>query len=302
MQGKDRFIKTVLGHIVDISQGDCKISDEIIKHETDPNLRDVLTGLLYLFEDLELSQQELLELNKNLESKVRDRTEQLEMVIEEIEDMTYITTHDLKSPINNLESLHSMLTSEIKPSPEKTAKIYDWMKVSIDRSKQNITALETVAEYRSLDEKPEEFDLAELILEVISSCKNLYTEARPELIINIEETPTIVYGSIAFKSILQNLLTNAFKYRSKERKLIVSINSYLTNDFVVMEIQDNGLGIDLNNSENKHFGMFRRIHVEAEGSGLGLYLIKRLIERNGGRIEVESELNKGSLFRVYLKK
>ncbi|AHM58729.1 integral membrane sensor signal transduction histidine kinase [Flammeovirgaceae bacterium 311] len=114
------------------------------------------------------------------------------------------------------------------------------------------------------------------------------------------QVDNIVYPRNNLWSIVYNLLSNAIKYRSPERPLVVRINTYREDDAVVLRVEDNGLGLS-QHQQPKLFTMFKRFHSHVEGTGIGLYMIKRIIENRGGRIEFESEENKGTTFKVYLQ-
>ena len=114
------------------------------------------------------------------------------------------------------------------------------------------------------------------------------------------QVPEIPFSKKNLRSILFNLLSNAVKYRSPDRDLEIAIRTEQSEHFIILSIQDNGLGLDPNNI-NDIFLKFNRKHDHLEGTGIGLYLIERIITNAGGKIEVESELGKGSVFRVYLK-
>ena len=114
------------------------------------------------------------------------------------------------------------------------------------------------------------------------------------------QVPEIPFSKKNLRSILFNLLSNAVKYRSPDRDLEIAIRTEQSEHFIILSIQDNGLGLDPNNI-NDIFLKFNRKHDHVEGTGIGLYLIERIITNAGGKIEVESELGKGSVFRVYLK-
>jgi signal transduction histidine kinase len=102
------------------------------------------------------------------------------------------------------------------------------------------------------------------------------------------------------ESIMLNLVTNAIKYRSPERLPVVIINAHTNYKGIVITIEDNGLGIDLERYRNKLFGMNKTFHGNEDARGLGLYITKNQVESMGGRIEVESKLNVGTKFSVYL--
>jgi signal transduction histidine kinase len=102
-------------------------------------------------------------------------------------------------------------------------------------------------------------------------------------------------------SILQNLITNAIKYRHPERTPRIKISCRTESSFYVLEVADNGLGLS-SESQSRMFTMFKRFHSHVEGSGVGLYLVRRILENNGGKIEVDSVEGEGSIFRVYFPK
>src|SRR5690606_2835069 len=96
-----------------------------------------------------------------------------------------------------------------------------------------------------------------------------------------------------------NLISNAVKYRHQSRSAEVFVSTLFTNEYYVLTVKDNGMGIGESNI-NKLFTMFKRFHDHVEGSGVGLYIVKRIIDNAGGKIEVESQVDVGTTFRVYL--
>jgi signal transduction histidine kinase len=100
-------------------------------------------------------------------------------------------------------------------------------------------------------------------------------------------------------SIIYNLLSNAIKYRSQERTPEVVIETKRQDNFLLITFEDNSIGIGENNLR-KLFTMFKRFHTHVEGTGIGLYIVKRIVENGGGKIEVESKVEVGTTFRIYL--
>ena len=96
-----------------------------------------------------------------------------------------------------------------------------------------------------------------------------------------------------------NLLSNAVKYRAPNRPAVVQLRAHCTPESVVLEVQDNGLGLN-ETQQGQLFGMFRRLHIHVEGSGVGLFMVKRLIENAGGTIAVRSQPDAGTTFTVTL--
>jgi len=103
------------------------------------------------------------------------------------------------------------------------------------------------------------------------------------------------------RSIIYNLLTNAIKYRHPDRPLVVSLRCHARPGATVLDVQDNGLGLT-HEQQGKLFGMFRRLHNHVPGSGMGLYMVKRIVENAGGTIVVQSQPHEGSTFSVSLPK
>jgi signal transduction histidine kinase len=101
------------------------------------------------------------------------------------------------------------------------------------------------------------------------------------------------------RSILYNLVSNALKYRSPHRSPRIQLESEQQGEWIRLSVHDNGLGIEAEHIP-KLFGMFKRLHTHVEGTGIGLYIVKRIVENNGGNIEVKSELGKGTSFNIYL--
>lgn len=100
-------------------------------------------------------------------------------------------------------------------------------------------------------------------------------------------------------SILLNLLTNAIKYRSTDRRLVIQIKTQIEKDYTVLSFTDNGIGINMQKFGHKVFGLYQRFHNNIDGKGLGLYIIKSQVEAMDGKIEVESVENEGTTFRIY---
>jgi signal transduction histidine kinase len=117
---------------------------------------------------------------------------------------------------------------------------------------------------------------------------------------NFNALPQIITVRAMLQSTLYNLLSNAIKFRSPERNLRVVATSRAVDGKAVIEVMDNGLGFDTRLHKEKIFKLYKRFHSHVEGRGIGLYLIKAQIEVLHGSIEVESELDHGSLFRVTL--
>jgi signal transduction histidine kinase len=162
-----------------------------------------------------------------------------------------------------------------------------------------LTFNELINSIKNPYEDVEEVQIPELLLEIFKENESLFRKYNALLHEQLSEY-TLIYSRSGLKCILNNLIINSLKYSSPERRAEVWLRSFISNGRFIIEVEDNGLGIDLNQYQNRLFKMFKRIYFHVEGSGIGLFSIKQLIERKGGSIEVESEPDRGSVFRVLI--
>jgi signal transduction histidine kinase len=127
------------------------------------------------------------------------------------------------------------------------------------------------------------------------------SNASAQISYNFEEADAIEYPKAYMESIMQNLLTNAIKYRHPERAPQIHFHTSLNNNSIVLTCSDNGLGMDLNKVGHKLFGLNRTFHRHPDARGVGLFITKNQVEALGGSIEVESTPDIGSTFRVSFK-
>ena len=162
-----------------------------------------------------------------------------------------------------------------------------------------LTFNELINSIKNPYEDVEEVQIPELLLEIFKENEGLFRKYNALLHEQLSEY-TLIYSRSGLKCILNNLIINSLKYSSPERRAEVWLRSFISDGRFIIEVEDNGLGIDLNQYQNRLFKMFKRIYFHVEGTGIGLYSIKQLLERKGGSIEVESEPDRGSVFRVLI--
>ena len=127
----------------------------------------------------------------------------------------------------------------------------------------------------------------------------LLQETGAKLVVDVAATPPIHFAEKNLRSIIYNLLSNAVKYHSPDRAPHVDVRAHVRDGHTVLEVHDNGLGLTPAHLP-RLFGMFQRFHDHVEGTGIGLYMVKRMVENAGGRIEVHSQLGAGTTFFVHL--
>ncbi len=248
-------------------------------------------------EQLKKTQEQLSQINAELLSK----NEMLVRINTDLDNFIYTASHDLRSPISNIEGLTSILTKKLTDRLEgPESRMIEMINTSIIKFKNTINDLTTITKaQRNLNEEVSQISFKETVEDVTTDIKDLIEEAGAVITTDFA-IQDIMYTRYNLRSIIYNLVSNAIKYRSPERRAQVRISTSEEDGYVLLAVADNGLGLHPAQKE-KLFGMFKRMHKHVEGSGIGLYIIKRMIENNGGKIEVESELDKGTTFKVYLK-
>jgi PAS domain S-box-containing protein len=235
---------------------------------------------------------------------LRDNNEALTRVNVDLDNFIYTASHDLRAPITNIEGLLQALQSELPspalPSPATQVDfILNLMQDSVERFKRTIDHLTEVSKLqREHGPATEQVHLAEVVHDVLLDLAPIIEEADVQLTVEVTDCPAITFSQKNLRSVVYNLVSNAVKYRAPERPAHVQVEAHCTDQHIIFSVRDNGLGLSATNQQ-KLFGMFQRLHDHVEGSGIGLYMVKRMVENVGGRIEVESQLGVGSTFVVY---
>lgn len=263
-------------------------------------------------------EQALQKLNSELEERVKTRTEELVQKNQELEvtnvelkkvnsdldGFVYAASHDLRAPISNIEGLLITLKDSLKDEflkDESLKMVIDMIDHSINRFKGTIQDLTEITKVqKNFYDEVDNVNIQEIIEDVKSNIRELIVNSSAKIRVNIAGFETIKFSKKNLNSILYNLMSNAIKYKSPERAPEINIKAEVSGEYIMLSIKDNGLGFDLKD-KNKIFGMFKRLHDHVEGTGVGLYIVKRIIENCGGMIEVESQPGKGSEFKVYFK-
>ncbi len=235
-------------------------------------------------------------------NKMKESRDQLDLINKEMKNFNYMATHDLKAPLNNLEGLHTYLGKYIQDDNKEKAKmIVDLMGKSIEQGQNTVESLSNIMKFKNVSEDSEDLFFQELLDEILINEQVKINEYNVEIIADFANCPTIHYGRITVKSTIQNLVSNAIKYHSSKRLPKISISTYKTKKYICFQVTDNGIGIDLENKKEELFGLFKRIQTDKEGTGIGLNMIKNKLEISGGKLEVSSEIDKGSTFTAYFK-
>ena len=233
---------------------------------------------------------------------LRQNNEQLVRVNVDLDNFVYTASHDLKAPISNIEGLLAVLLQELPAglaqSPE-VQPVLGLMQDAVNRFKRTIDHLTDVSKLQKEHGHPTEaVDLAAVVRDVQLDLAPLIRTTAARLEVDVAAVPTVSFSEKNLRSVVFNLLSNALKYHAPGRPPQVRLRAWVEAGAAVLEVQDNGLGLNPAN-EQRLFGMFQRFHDHIEGSGIGLYLVKKMVENAGGRIAVQSAPGEGSTFTVY---
>ncbi|EMR00654.1 Phytochrome-like protein cph1 [Cesiribacter andamanensis AMV16] len=216
----------------------------------------------------------------------------------DLDNFIYTASHDLKSPISNLEGLLSLVSSKIGPRlDESEQKIIDLMSASVQRLNDTILSLIDVTKaQKNLNARRESVVIAEVLDDVKADLAEMILQAGAHIQEQLH-VPRLTIAKASLKSILYNLLSNALKYQTPGRPPEISIRTYTEKQYTVLHVQDNGLGLT-EAQQAKLFNMFKRFHTHVEGTGIGLYIVKRTMENLGGHISVSSIPDQGTTFTL----
>lgn len=236
---------------------------------------------------------------KELNYKLNNSNDQLKRINKELDNFVYSASHDLRSPVRNIESLIQLVNDEIKTINNPTVKNYlELLSKSIQNLKKTINDLTEVAKIEEGTDK-EEIEIQDIIKDVLFSISDLIKQSNAEIKSELF-VKKITFSPKNLRSILYNLLTNSIKYRSPGKKPLIKIKTFLIDEIFCLCVEDNGLGIKKEDI-SKIFEPFKRIHHQVEGSGMGMSIVKRIVDNNNGTILVESEVNKGTTIKILLK-
>lgn len=271
---------------------------------------------MYRKNHLLLAQEKKLQsLNNELEERVRERTEELtrknveleimnnelKRVNTDLDNFVYSASHDLIAPVSNIEGLISTLNESLGDLPEKDETVMlvlELIKKSINRFKGTIKDL---TEITKIQKEQEEdiilIDVKEVIEDVKFTISDFICSSKARITVESNGSCMINFSRKNLNSIIYNLISNAIKYRSPERAPEVNILLSQKEDQIILKVKDNGLGFNPAD-KNKIFGMFKRLHNHVDGSGIGLYIVKRILENSGGSIDADSIPGQGTEFTV----
>ncbi|RAJ33493.1 sensor histidine kinase [Pedobacter cryoconitis] len=248
-----------------------------------------------LFDALEQQNSRLL----THQQELRNLSETFSSRNSELEHFTHIISHDLRGPLNNIQALIRML--EEQDQDKVNDPVFKMLKnvstglfhklddliILLKQQKNGLLLKEIVV-------------FAKLLEEVQSNHKMQIEHSGTVIEADFDEVAEVAFAKIYMQSILQNLITNAIKYRDPLRQNKISLKTRQKENSVQLIITDNGKGIDLNKYGSEIFGLFKTFHTEQDSHGIGLYLVKKQTIEMGGNITVKSEAGVGTTFTIVI--
>ena len=275
---------------------------------TNQQLRDSLAELTETRQQLAEKNAQLEAANAEVQARNQQLTatnQQLARLNADLDNFVYAASHDLRQPVNNLRSLFDEIVRSATFANPTDAQLLPYVEKSLHALTTTIADLATVVQENRLPtaQITEPVALGEVTAEVLETLRPQVLATQADIKLNFDSLPEIAYVRSNLRTMLLNLVANALKYRHPDRLPVVQLRTWSTGTEPVLEVQDNGLGMNLPHYGPELFQLFRRFHPQAaEGTGVGLFLVNRLVQAQGGHIEVESEEGQGTTFRVYLGK
>lgn len=284
---------------------------EIGKDISDKKEREVALDrkneeLLYAYDELKKVKEYLVSVDKELEKKVSERTRilvsqnlDLRKTNESLDSVATMASHDLKGVLTNLTLLTNYF--ENTTQYDKKVPLVHAIRSSVNALNNIIKGLTTVVKAQRIQNHiTKELTFDAIIVPILEKKKSKLQEHKGQTFLDFSKCPKIRYPEDHLKAILENLISCALQYAHDKRDLQINISTEEDQNHVVLRLSDNGVGIDLNQYAEDIYIPFKRI--SEKGGGVELHLLKNMVEKKGGSISVESEINKGTTFTCRLRK
>ena len=263
------------------------------------SIQPVPEGLFILALDIterKLWEEELKAKNTTLDRIVGERTRLLERANQELESFTYSVSHDLRAPLRHIHGYLELLGKSVEGQLNTKSKRYmEIIQAASDDMGHLIDDLLEFSRMGRIEFVSQRVPLNQLVAVTIDKLKEDIGDRQVQW--DIHELPVIEGDLAMLRQVFGNLLSNALKYTRNRAEAVIEVDSYLDEHEVVVFVKDNGAGFEMEYVQ-KLFGVFQRLHRtdEFEGTGIGLAIVKRVIERHGGRVWAEGVPNEGATF------
>ena len=240
------------------------------------------------------AEDKITELNRTLERRVTERTEQLEAANSELEAFSYSVSHDLRAPLRAIKGFSDILIQDHAGKLDDEGKRL--LNVVLNNAERMSQLIEDILEFShtgQLEITSSEIDMEKMARAVVEELQP--SNAGTKLQFEIEHIPPATGDRAMMKQVFVNLLSNAIKFSRTRETPTIRVGATVKGDETIYFVKDNGVGFDMRNVD-KLFGVFQRLHsvTEFEGTGIGLAIVKRIVNRHGGRVWAEGKINEGA--------
>lgn len=236
----------------------------------------------------------LMRLNGELERRVVERTAQLEAANRELEMFSYSISHDLRAPLRHIDGFSQALSDEYSPKLNSTGREYlERIRRSSRRMLDMIEAILELSRYARVKINKEAVDLTAMAKEIASALARSQPER--EVSFKIAEELSARGDAGLLKVVLEHLFSNAWKFTEPRKEAVIEFDAVQWDERLAFAVRDNGVGFDMTYAD-KLFTPFQRLHSldEFPGRGIGLAIVRRIVNRHGGKVRAEAELGKGA--------
>ncbi len=294
--GEDRYRWINVTAIPEFRNGESKPYQVCATFEEITELKTTFDELKRSMAEREKIREEITKLNADLEARVTERTSQLLESIRELESFSYSVSHDLRAPLRAINGYTGILMTDYHDRlDEEGRRLCEVIRQNTGKMGTLIDDLLSFSRCSRAEIRKSAFDMKALFISVYRELTD--EEMRKSIDFSIGDMCSVHGDPILIRQVIANLLSNAIKFTSKRARPEISAGFEHVNDRLVFSVRDNGAGFD-SKYANKVFGVFERLHSvkEFDGTGIGLAIVRRIIERHGGEVWAESEIGKGATF------
>ena len=220
---------------------------------------------------------------------------------DDLKKLSYTSSHDLRSPVNNLLSIFSLLDLSKITDPE-TLQFIEMLKITSENLKDALNEyLDILIQRDNLNAKIETVNFSEVLKLVWMSVNSLIENSNARITTDFSNLQNVTFNKSYMESIFLNLITNSIKYAKPGLTPVITITSRVHEGVNQLVFTDNGLGFDMENVKDKIFGLHQKFHNHLDSKGIGLYLVHNHVTSLGGEISIKSEINQGTQFVISFK-